>query len=178
MVIRSRPAHSLEKREFGRGDISFDRDELGAPSSTDTDFTVANGLVSHGVLTDIVADHVGLDLDSVPVLAGVDFTDGADHLWHNNCVTQMGLDGLRLLTIGRVLHCLRELLDEAVVARVDSTSESAALAGAKHLDDLGSALFHERFELNTSVNLLFEWFSFGSLRGLRSSKFFLDGGHI
>ena len=77
---------------------------------------MANGFVSHGVLTDVVSDHFCHAFDSVPVLGGVDFSDGSSHLGHNDCVTHMGLDGLGLITIGLVLHRLREVLDEAVVA--------------------------------------------------------------
>ena len=61
---------------------------------------------------------------------------------------------------------------------MDSASESSALSGAEHSDDIGRGQFEELVELDTSVNLLFEWFSFGSLRGLRSCKFFCDRGHI
>ena len=61
---------------------------------------------------------------------------------------------------------------------MDSASESSALSGSEHCDDVGRGQFEELVELDTSVNLLFEWFSFGSLRGLRSCKFFLDRGHI
>ena len=64
------------------------------------------------------------------------------------------------------------------VAGVDSASESSACSGSEHSDDVSGGDLQELVELDTSVNLLFEWFSFGSLRGLGSSKFFLDRGHI
>ena len=157
---------------------SLEGDELGTSGGTDTDLTVTNGLVSHGVLAEVVADHVGSDFDGVPVLARVDFGDGTDHLGHDDAVPQVRLHRCRLLAIGGVLDALGELLDETVVTRVDSASESPALARSEHGDDVGGVHLEELVELDTSVNLLFEWFSFGSLRGLRSCKFFLDRGHI
>ena len=157
---------------------SFDGHELGTSGGTNTDFTVTNGLVGHGVLTKVVSDHIGSDFDSVPVLARVDFTDGADHLGHDDAVSEVGLDCLGLLAILALLDGLRELLDEAVVTRVDTTSESSALAGAEHVDHLGCAKFKQLFELDTSVKLLSECFFLGSLLGLGGSKSFGDRRHI
>ena len=109
----------MEKRrwygQLARRIRSLDGDELGTSGGTDTDLTVANGLVSHGVLAEVVTDHVSLDFDGVPILAGVDFTDGTDHLGHDDAVSQVRLHGLGLLSIGSVLHGLGELFDQAVV---------------------------------------------------------------
>ena len=139
---------------------------------------MTNGLVGHGELTEVVTNHIGLDFDGVPVLSGVDFADGTNHLGDDDSVSEMGLDGLGLLTVLAVLNRLDELLDETVVTRVDSTSESSALTGSEHADNIVGGHLEELLKLDTSVNLLFEWFSFGSLRELRSCKFFLDRGHI
>jgi hypothetical protein len=83
-------------RRFGGSVVlacSLDGHELGTSGGTDTDLTVTNRLVGHGVLTEIVSDHIGSDFDRVPVLARVDFANGADHLGHDDAVSQMGLDG-------------------------------------------------------------------------------------
>ena len=157
---------------------SLDGDELGTSGGTDTDLTVANRLVSHGEITEIFTNHVCLDFDGVPVLAGVDFADRSNHLGHDDGITEMGLDWLGLLTIWSFLDGLCQLLDQTVVTRVDSTSESSALSSLEHSDNFLGAKLEELVKFDTSVNLLFEWFSFGSLRGLRSCKFFLDRGHI
>ena len=117
---------------------------------------MTSGLVGHGVLAEVVSDHVGPDFDSVPVFARVDFADGADHLGHDDSVSEMGLDGGGLLTVCTVANGLSELLDEAVVTGLDTASESSALSGAEHVDHLGSAEFEELLELDTSVNLLSE----------------------
>ena len=157
---------------------SLERDELGASGGTDTDLTVANWLVSHGVLTEVVADHVSLDFNAVPVLAGVDFANGADHLGHDDAVAEMSLDCLGLLTVGSVLDGLGQLLDEAIVARLDSLSESSSLAGLEHGDQLLGLQVKQLLELDTSVNLLSECFFLGSLSSLGGGKPLCDRGHI
>ena len=139
---------------------------------------MTNGLVGHGVFAEVVADHVSSDFDGVPVFTRVDFANGTDHLGHDDGVSEVCLDWSGLLTVRGVLDRLSHLLDETVVAGVDSTSESSACSGSEHSDDVSGGDLQELVELDTSVNLLFEWFSFGSLRGLRSCKFFLDRGHI
>ena len=139
---------------------------------------MTNGLVSHGVLTEVVTNHVSSDFDGVPVFTRVDFANGTNHLGHDDGVSEVRLDWSGLLTVRGVLDRLSQLLDETVVTGVDSASESSACSGSEHSDDVSSGDLQELVELDTSVNLLFEWFSFGSLGGLGSSEFFLDGGHI
>ncbi len=152
-------AHWLAEKKMQEGagcTCSLDGHELGTSGGTNTDLTVTNRLVGHGVLAEVVSDHVGPDFDSVPVFARVDFADGADHLGHDDSVSEMGLDGGGLLAVCAVANGLSELLDEAVVTGLDTASESSALSGAEHVDHLGSAEFEELLELDTSVNLLSE----------------------
>ena len=178
---RHRRAQEPESHSRQRGEVrgsSLGGDELGASGGTDTDLTVTNGLVGHGVLGQVVANHVGPDLDRVPVLARVHLSDGADHFGHDDAVTEVGLDRLGLLSVGSVLDGLGQLLDQAVVAGADAAAESSALARAEHGDHVVGRDLEQLVELNTSVNLLFEWFSLGRLGGLSSRKFFLDRGHI
>ena len=158
--------------------LSLVVDELGTSGSTLSYFTVTSGLVGHGVLTEVVANHVGLDFDGVPVLSGVDLSDRPDHVWHDDAVAEMGLDGLWLLTVRSVLDGLGQLLDEAVVARVDSLSKSPSLASAEHSDQLFGLQLKELLEFDTSVNLLSECFFLGSLGSLGGGKPLLDRGHI
>ena len=139
---------------------------------------MTNWLVGHGELTEVIADHVSFDFDGVPVLSRVNFADGTDHLWHDDGISQMSLDGFGLLSVRSVFHGFGKLLDQSIVSLVNATSESALLSGTEHSHDLSSAHFEELVELNTSVDLLFEWFSFGSCGRLGSFKFFLDRGHI
>ena len=86
---------------------SLDGHELGASGGTDTDFTVTNGLVSHGVLTEIVTNHVSSDFDGVPVLARVDLADGTDHLRHDDTVPEMRFDRRWFFSVGCIFDGLR-----------------------------------------------------------------------
>jgi len=93
-----------------------------------TDLTVTNWLVGHGVSAEVVTNHVGLDLDGVPVLAGVHFSDRADHIGHDDGVSQVSLHGLGLLTVASVLDGKLELLNKSVVLGVNSVLKSSALS--------------------------------------------------
>ena len=115
---------------------SLVRGELGRSSGTNTDLTVTNGLVSHGELSEIVTNHVSLNLDGVPVLATVAFNDRVAHLWHNDAVSKVGFDGLWLLTWRHVLLGLSELLHKSIVLGSDATSESSSLPGTHEGDNL------------------------------------------
>lgn len=120
---------SLDGLGAGCPACSFERGELGTSGGTDSNLTVTDRLVSHGVLSKVASDHVGLDLDGVPVLAGVNLANGTDHLGHDDAVTEVGLDSLGLLTVRSVFHGEDELLNESVVAGVDTVSEAPSLAG-------------------------------------------------
>ena len=172
------PAPPRKKCFVDKTECSLDGHELGTSGGTDTDLTVTNGLVSHGVLTKVVTNHVSSDLDGVPVLSGVDFGNGTDHLGHDDAVSEMGLDRLGLLSVRALLHGLDQSLNKTVVAGLDSTSEASLLAGAEHVDNLRGGELKKLLELDTSINLLSECFFLGSLCGLSSSKSFGDRGHI
>ena len=139
--------------------------EFGGSGGTHTDFTVTNRLVSHGVLGKIVTNHVGLDLDGVPVLATVTLNDRIAHLWDNDTVSEMSLDGLRLLTERHILLSQSEFFNETIVLAGDSTLESSPLAGAHEADDFLVGHFEEFVEFVTSVNLLLERLFLGLLSG-------------
>ena len=138
-------------------------DELGASGGTVTDLTVPDGLVGHGVLSDVVSNHVSFDFNFGPVLATVDCGNGADHLGHDDGITKVGLDGLWLLTKLRVLGGVLELLGQLAVALGDTVLESAALASLEHGDNLSGIHFEQLVELDTSVNLLSERFFFACI---------------
>ena len=109
------PARSREKSSISSWIIvsrscwtrSLDGDELGTSGGTDTDFTVTNRLVGHGVLTKVVSDHVSFDFDGVPVLARVDLADGTDHLRHDDTVPEMRFDRRWFFSVGCIFDGLR-----------------------------------------------------------------------
>jgi hypothetical protein len=130
-----------------------------------SDLSVLNGLVGHGELSEVLTDHLSLDFTSGPVFSRVNFTNGADHLGHDDGVTEVGLDGLGLFTVGGVLDGGLKLLDESVVLGVHSVLEPPSLSRLEKSDDLCGIKFEELIELDSSVNLLLEWFSLGNANG-------------
>merc|ERR1711998_687262 len=72
------------------GGYSSERGEFGRSGSADTDLSVPNRLVSHGKLGEVVANHISLDLNRIPVLATIALNDTVAHFGHDDCVTQMG----------------------------------------------------------------------------------------
>ena len=144
---------------------STEGDELGASGGTVTNLTVLDGLVGHGVFGEVLTAHVSLDLDGSPVLSRVDLSDTTDHLGHDDSVTEVGLDGLGLLTVGGVLDGGPDLLDESVVLGVDTVLESATLSGLEKGDDVLGVHLEELVDFDTSVSLFLEWFSLGDLSG-------------
>ena len=91
-------------------------------------------------LSQVVADHLRLDLDRVKLLAGVDTDDGADHLGDDDHVTQVGLDDGRLLVWRGLLLRLAELLNQAHGLALQATVEPTAGAG---VDDIAQLLAGE-----------------------------------
>ncbi len=140
---------------------SLERGELGGAGGTHTDFTVANGLVGHGELAEVVADHVGSQFDGVPVFASVDFGDAAHHLGNHDAVTQVSLHGLGLFAIRSLLDSFLKFLDESVILGRDAVSEAAALLGLHELDKLVHLELQELLDLESAVQGLLE----GSLLG-------------
>lgn len=59
--------------------------------------TVGDRVVSDGEFTQVVTDHIRLDLDGNVVTTVVDTDDGSNHLRDDDHITKVSLDGLRLL---------------------------------------------------------------------------------
>jgi hypothetical protein len=83
--------------------FSLERDETGGVSRTNTRTTVLDRLVGDRELSQVVADHLRLDLNLVEGLAVVHTNDTSDHLWNNNHVPQVCPNHLRLLTCWGIL---------------------------------------------------------------------------
>eukprot|EP00962_Isochrysis_galbana_P060406 scaffold34836_cov129-Isochrysis_galbana.AAC.1 len=79
---------------------------------------MTHGLVRHGELPKVHADHVSLDLNGREDLALVDTNDRADHLWDDDHVAEVRLDDVRLVVGAAVLlgldKLLLQLLDRAL----------------------------------------------------------------
>lgn len=105
-------------------------------SSTDTWATVLDWLVGNGEFTEVVTNHLRLDLDLVELLSGVDSNDGTNHLWDDNHVTEMGLDEVWLLVWLGLLLSLAELLDQTHWLALETTVESSAGTGMDEIAEL------------------------------------------
>ena len=153
-------------------------DKLGSSGGTLTDLAVTRWLVGHRELTEVISNHITLDFDWVPVLSRVDFADGTDHFWHDDAVAEMCLDWLGLLTVWAVLDREFQLLDQPVVAWVDTMTEASFLSGSEHGDHILRGKLKKLLKLDTSVKLFFEWF-FGCAKGLRLGglKFLFGSSH-
>jgi hypothetical protein len=87
-----------------------------------------------------VADHLGLDLDLVELLAGVDTNDGTDHLGDDDHVTEVSLDEVGLLVGLGLLLGLAELLDQTHGLALEATVETSA---GTSVDDIAELLAGE-----------------------------------
>ena len=112
-----------------------------------------------------MANHLGLDLDLVELLAGVDTNDGTDHLGDDNHVTEVSLDEIGLLVGLGLLLGLAELLDEAHGLALETAVESSAGTSVDDIAELLGREVEELVKVDTAVGELLE----GSL-GLEGCK--------
>jgi len=87
-------------------------------------------------LSQVVTDHLGLDLDRVELLSGVDTDDGTNHLGDDNHVTEVSLDLVGLLVRLRLLLGLAELLDQTHGLALEATVEPSAGTGMDKVAEL------------------------------------------
>ena len=140
--VRERASHLLEVDELldsgGRGSLA----------------TVADGGVGEGELAEVVAHHLGLDLDQVVAEAVVDTDLGAEHLGEDDRVAEVGLDDAGLLLAGGGSLGLGEALAEVLVDRV--ALEAAAGTGVDHADELLLGEVDHLLGLDTAEEVLTE----------------------
>ena len=87
-------------------------------------------------LSQVVANHLWLNLDLVELLSGVDTNDGTDHLWDDDHVTEVGLDLIWLLVWTSLLLGLAKLLDQTHWLALESTVETSAGTGVDDVTEL------------------------------------------
>ena len=104
----------------------LERDELGRRGRTDTGAAVPHGLVRDRELAEVVADHVGLDLDGGEDLAVVHADDRPDHLRHDEHVAQVRLDDVGLIVRTAFLLFLAQLFEQRCALTFDATLEPPA----------------------------------------------------
>lgn len=94
-------------------------------------------------LSEVVANHLRLDLNLVELLAGVDADDAANHLGDNDHVTEVGLDEVGLLVGLSLLLSLAELLDQAHGLALEAAVDPATSTGVDDIAELIGAKVEE-----------------------------------
>ena len=130
-------------------------DEAGG-GGANTGAAVEDGAVREGELGEVAADHLTLDFDVLEGASGVDGDDGADHLGHDDHVTEVGLDrGGLLADLGELLG-LAELLHEGHGLALEAAEEASAGAGVEEGGELVGLLGDEVVELEAAEGELVE----------------------
>lgn len=83
-----------------------------------------------------MTNHLGLDLNLVELLSGVDTDDAANHLGDDDHVTEVGLDEVGLLVGLGLLLGLAELLDQAHRLALQTAVEPAAGTSVHDITEL------------------------------------------
>jgi hypothetical protein len=92
---------------------------------------VAGGLVGDGELSEVATNHIELDFDRHEALSVVDGDHIADHLGHDDSVSEVGLDGHWLFTWLHIPLGLAALEEEAVVLVLDLYVEGTVVLRLK-----------------------------------------------
>ena len=98
---------------------------------SDTGPPVLDRLVGDGELSQVVSDHLGLDLHLVEALPVVDSDDGSGHLRDDDHVAQVRLDHVWLLVGRALLLLLAQLLDERHRLALQAAGELAPVRGGR-----------------------------------------------
>lgn len=154
MIFITPPSQTQTSRKRNESRL-LEGDEPGG-GGTETGTTVSDGLVGDGELSEVVSSHLGLDLDGGERLSVVNTTDGTDHLGDNDHVSQVGLDGGRLLVGGGLLLGLSELLDQSQRLSLETSLEPSPGSGVDEVNELLVLQVQELVKLDTSVSVLLE----------------------
>jgi len=119
---------------------------------------VLDRLVCDGKLTEVVSDHVGLDLHLVEHLTVVHTDDRADHLWEDDHVAQVSLDALGLLASCGVAILLgsTKTLKESIVLALETVLETATGTSVHKVHELSHGHHEKVLEIDSTVGVLAE----------------------
>jgi len=107
-------------------------------------------------LSEVVSNHLRLDLNLVESFSLVNSDNASNHLWENNHVSKMSLHTLRLLKCGTLLLCLSQAFEQSKVLSLETSVESSSQSSSIHLDELLIAHIQELIEIYTSEGEFFE----------------------
>lgn len=114
-----------------------------------TGSTVSDWGVSDGELTQVVANHLWLDLNGVENLTVVDTNQRANHLRNNNHVSQVGLDNSWLLVGWGSQLGSSQLGNQTHWLGAQTSGESSSHSGATKLGELVGLQLQQLGEVNT-----------------------------
>lgn len=129
--------------------ILYDLSQRHESGRSVTGSTVSDRGVCDGEFTQVVADHLRLDLNSVENLTVVDTDDGTDHLWDNDHVSQVGLDNSRLLVGWGGQLSSSQLGNQTHWLGAQTSGESSSDSGAAKLGELLGLHFDQLGKVNT-----------------------------
>jgi len=109
------------------------RQEKGSKNSETLKRGGGFNVLRDGELSEVVANHLRLDLDLVEFLARVNADDASNHLGDDNHITEVGLDEVGLLVGLGLLLGLPELLDQAHGLALEAAVDSTPGAGVDEL---------------------------------------------
>ena len=128
-----------------------------------------HGSVCNGELTEVLSNHLGLDLYGNVLLSVVHSDDTTDHLRKNDDITKMSLDGGGLLLDSVVsdlgtVDGLLDLVHQSDLLGLDTVSEFSTNSGSqmrkKLLVLLVHAHLHELIQLETAEAEFLEYTTF------------------
>merc|ERR1719411_1674440 len=149
--------------------LLLQRDESGGVGGSNTGSSVLNRLVGDGELSQIVADHLWLDLHLGEDLPVVDTNNGVGHLRDHHHVPQVGLHNIGLLVDGSGLLLLTELLDQSHWLALHSSGELAPDPAGEELHQTLIVHVEELVEIHTTVGVFAEGSLLLQLGGLSVS---------
>ena len=124
--------------------------------SGNTRSSVPDRLVSDGELSQVHANHFRLHFNTTEHLSIVDTNDGSDHFWHNDHVSQVGLDTAWLLAWRSLLLGLSQALDEGHGLALEPTRHATTGTSSDQVHQLIVGQVQQLFELNSTEGELLE----------------------
>lgn len=134
------------------------RNETRGVGGTNTRATVLDGGVGDGELTEVVSNHISLNLYGDISLSIVNTSDGTDHLGDDDDVTEVGLDGFGALTeVGVDANLgLAKLAHKVGLRLLKSTGELSADTSGEQIVQLVRGHGDQILKVHSTVGVLAE----------------------
>lgn len=114
-----------------------------------TSSTVSNWSVSDREFTQVVTNHLRSDFNGVENLTVVNTDNGANHLWDDNHVSQVGLDNSWLLVLWGGQLSSSQLGDQTHWLGAQTSGESSSDSGTAELGEFFGLHLNQLGEVDT-----------------------------